>query len=389
MRNLLVESIVTGILIAEGVSGMQNSMPSGINNNNSGNKIGNCASDIEIISDRNTQNNDVFIPVRRFSEGMINFSIWPEPKNPGMGQDGCIVLEQQQNSRELSIQNNANNGPYVNQGINQAKLPVQNALYTPPPELPPEQINANTNQNMIFLPILRRQNSRNQTKPKNNSGKFGYSNARRNSNADLPPLYNNQGYFSPSGIDKDIMNPHFNLSEVLKLVEQQTQINIEKVKRETQQELLNLKQQNEILLKEIQNYRNREMYFYPDKIAELQRQIMNLEGYITNQEEKHRKEINELKDQRSGIKLDKVIILEQQNEELSKEIQRYKDEDDQETPKNINLLKKQVKELQNQIMEENAIHEAKINDLKEQLQKEKELNVTLSLSSSSVLENQN
>ena len=83
--------------------------------------------------------------------------------------------------------------------------------------------------------------------------------------------YNNQGYFPQSGINRDTMNPSFTLTDILQITDQQIRIN-----GEMRRKLSELKQQNELL-------KNREMYFFPDKIAQQQRQIMKLEEFIIDQ----------------------------------------------------------------------------------------------------------
>lgn len=381
MNKLFIKNVALGILIAGNAGGMPNSTPQGIDNSVNGvsnyavnpNSVGN-------IRKENLEGNAVFLPVmnRRFSDGMINFSVWPEQRNqnPGMPNSGYPILRQQQNGRELSVQGSAN-GAYTNQVCNQQKLlaqsvPTSSATFTP------QERNGNTDENMIFLPVLRGPDNRNQA---NNTERLSYSKLRRNSVANAMPQqqYNNQGYFSPAEIDNSIMSPTFTLNDIMQIAERQTQMN-----REMNQELSNLKQQNEILKKEIQNYRAREMYFFPDKIAQLQGQIMKLEEFIINLNQKHQEEVNKLKNQSQDVKLGRMIILEQKNAELEKENQRYKNENTRET---INLLENKVKELQNQIAEKNAMHESELKDLKEKLREEKQLNVTLGLSSGSVLEN--
>ena len=69
---------------------------------------------------------------------------------------------------------------------------------------------------------------------------------------------------------------------------------------------------------------------------------------------------------------DRIICLEQRNKNNQIEIAK---------------LKKQINKLKNQITKEKASHETEVNDLREQLKKEKQLNAVLNLNTDSVLEN--
>ena len=407
MNKLFIRNVSLGILIAGSAGGMMNSTPQGINDNNSGNNVSSYAvsegisnhsvnsvnssgsyvnnvwspGNVGNVVNRNVEGNQVFLPVmnRRFSDGMINLSGWSESKkqnqmipSQAIIKEGSVVLGQQQNGREFPVQG-SRNGTYINQGYYNQTLLVQNVPNSSTSFIP-QEINGNTNENTIFLPVLRSQNAGNQV---NNTEKFSYSRIRRNSIVNVPPQqqYSNQGYFPQSGINKDTMNPSFTLTDILQITDQQIRIN-----GEMRRKLSELKQQNELL-------KNREMYFFPDKIAQQQRQIMKLEEFIIDQNKKHQEELDELRNQQiKDAKLDRMVILEQKNAELIKKIQRYKNGNGE---KKISELKDQVKKLKDQIKEKDAIHEAEIKDLKDQLQKEKQLNAALNLSSGSILENDN
>jgi len=350
MKNLFVLSITIGCLVAKNAYGMPNPMPQGGNSNN---LINNTGSYIGVSGNvtRNAENNSAFLPTttRRFSEGMINFSVWPDPKkqNQGTEPNGGIILEQQQNGREAYLQKNPSRSCIDH--VNNRQEPLQQNRFNSSSEFISQEINGNINGNTMFFPILRSSNNENQ--PINN-------------HSNLPQQqYNHQGYF-PTSEFNNFLNPAFNLTEVLQLNEQQSRII-----RETRQELSNIKHQNEILVREIQDYRDREMYFFPDKIAQLQEEIISLEKCLANQQQKQ------------CIKIDRIIALEQQNAELSKEVQYYRNGNAQ---GRIIQLEKQIKEQLDQIEKEKAAHEAEIKNLKEQLKNEKELNMVLNLGTESI-----
>ena len=74
-----------------------------------------------------------------------------------------------------------------------------------------------------------------------------------------------------------------------------------------------------------------------------------------------------------------LFALEQENNELRKEVQYYKSGSNGKFLQEITQLKEQVKNLQNQNAEEKSRYEKKTKELEEQVQKERELNLTLSL----------
>ena len=372
-------NIAAGILIVGNVSGMQNSVPPGLHNNIPVSNVG-----VPVNSaNRNAENNEVFLPVRRFSEGMVNFSIWPEMENPGMRQDGRIIPAQQQNSQELIPQSSAG-GPYMNRFYSGPRSPVPNipnkytGLITP-------EINGNTYENMMFLPILRNTDSVNQ--PNNIS--IGYSNMRENNVVNHLPQqqYNYLGYYPLSGIDNDILNPAFNYPKDFVFSEQQ--INIEKTRKK--QELSSLEYQNEILKREIAHlkYQNETLR---TEIAQRQSQIINLETQVVQQQNRIENVEKYVATQRDREeKLNRIVYLEQQNLDLAQKIERHRKENSQtkiaQLEDQVNKLKNKANELKNQIIEDNSRLKAEVNNLKEQLQKKDELNASLNTSTVFVLEN--
>lgn len=357
--------VIIGLLIAGNICGMSNSVPQ---------------------DNINIEGNHIFLPVtkRRFSEGMINTVVWPAPKRQIQGEANVgNFLIQQQNGRELSSQSNVSEWR-LDQG--NVTIPVQNSangscaglgyggLPTPisTNDLPvpnnsngtagfvTQEINGNVNENMMFFPILRNSNSGNQGTNCSN----------------LPQQYNNQGYFPQSEVNNDISKPIFSLFEVLRIAEQQSQTSIERVKREMNGKIVDLEHQKEALEREILYYKERGRRFFPNKIARLEGRVITLEGYIKRQDRKYRGEVEKLEDQ--------LVVLEQENTKLKEEVQYYRDGSNSKFLQEISQLKEQVKELQNRNAEEKSKYENKTKELEEQLQKERELNLTLSLGTQSV-----
>ncbi|MBO4405859.1 MAG: hypothetical protein J5821_03945 [Alphaproteobacteria bacterium] len=361
--------VIIGFLVAGNMCGMTNLVPQ--------NNI-------------NAEGNQVFLPVmkRRFSEGMINTVVWPAPKRQNRGEV-CVgnFLIQQQNSIELpsqnstnglrldqgsvriSVQNNANRSrvgmgygglptPVDSNGLGMgqryAGVSVQNSS-NGAAGFVPQKINGNANENMIFIPTLRNSNIGNQT----------------TNSTSLPQQNNSQGYFPQSGVDDDVSKPIFSLLEVLQIAEQQSETSVEKTKQEMNRKIVDLEHQKEVLERETQYYKERGRHFFPNKIAKLEERVITLEGHIKKQSEKYREETGKLEDQ--------LFALEQENNELRKEVQYYKSGSNGKFLQEITQLKEQVKNLQNQNAEEKSRYEKKTKELEEQVQKERELNLTLSL----------
>ena len=100
-----------------------------------------------------------------------------------------------------------------------------------------------------------------------------------------------------------------------------------------------LERQNETLKREIQNYRSQKGYFFQNKIANLEDQIIQMREYIKNLNEKH-----EEQQRKNVFNPYQVFVLAQQNEELKQEIQHYRDEENRNFPQELILLEKQTKE---------------------------------------------
>ena len=373
MNNLFIGSIITGIIISGNASGMPNLTPQYTPNNS-----------VKNINSYNAEGNEVFLPVtnapaenvfpiinRRFSVSARELtSSTPQyipnnlVKNSSTGNRRFSVStrELKQNRQELQLIPNSTNAQCVmNQFCSVQKSSIQS------------EINGNTHENINFLPILRNINSINQSVGQG----LGYSNIQGNNNANLTPeQYNYLGYRQTSG---DVpYSTSSSLSDILQLIEWQTGIIVE-----TQQELSNLKLQNEVVQQklsdlEIQNeilkrrnqrYENQEKYFVPNIIAQLKNQatlsktritllqnqlassknqLTQSQKYVENQARALQEAIHKLKKQQ-----DRIIYLEQQNENNQTEIAK---------------LKKQITELKNQITKEKTRHETEVNDLKDQMQ---------------------
>ena len=386
MNNLFIGSIAAGILILESANGMSNSAPQYTPSNNSARNI----------SNHNTEGNEIFLPVmnRRSSVSALELTnSTPQyiPNNSdrnsatGSRRSSVSALELQQNNTNrqyanqfFSTQQNTMNGQYINQFCSMQ----QNTLNTSRTEssdweqqqnrqfLPNnangqyinqfynvqqnafEEINGNTQKNTNILPILRNINSVNQ------------SVKQRTDANPTPEQYNQLGYF-PTAENNISSNPDFSfftLSEVLQLVELLTEII-----RKEQLESSNLKWQLEFLNRENQRYENEQKYFLPYKITQLKNQNTNLEKYAKDQDLALQEAILKQKNQQNRIN-----YLEQQYENNQTEIAK---------------LKNQITELKNQITKEKTSHETEVNDLREQLKREKQLNAVLNLNTAPVLEN--
>ncbi len=402
MKKLSIVSGIVGFLFAENICGMP-SYGGQINFTGGSNVNGNLGS----ISN-NMENKDVFLPVlkRRFSDGMINPVVRYDWKKRKKNKNVIHTSPgQQQNVREFPVKSVVNEA-YSGTGYGGLVTPCEanaatasvsgigyGGLVTPceanaATASVQSPINGNVDANMMFLPILRPNN----VNQGNNTYLAEYSNTQGNNSSNLlQQQYSYQG-FSPlagmAGTSNSVLNPSFSISEVLQIAEQQTKMNVEKVKREIYQEVYNLEQQNEILKKEIQYYKDNGGLVFPDKVAKLEEQIIDLNRYIRKQDEQHAEEIQKLKDQlHKEIKLDQLLALEQENEELEKKIQYYKNGSDHKFLQEITQFRKQIKELQNQLQEEKTRHESEVKELNEQLKKERELNLTFNLDSGSILKN--
>lgn len=330
MNNLFIGSIVAGILILKSANGMSNSTQQYTPNSSTRN-----------VSNHNIGDNEIFLPVmnRRSSVSALELtSSIPQyiPNNSvrnnssGNRRFSVSTRELQQNRQELQSLPNSINGQCSNQfyGIQQDTMNGQYINQSCSVQQNVfKEINGNTQENANLLPILGNINSIDQS-------------IGQGTNANLTSeQYNRLGYFLPAERNNS-SNPDFTLSEVLQLVELLTEII-----RKEQQESSNFK------------------WLY----EQLKNQNANLERYTKDLDIALQEAIRKQKNQQ-----DKIFYLEQQNENNQTEIAK---------------LKKQITESKNEITKEKMSHETEVNNLKEQLKREKQLNAVLDLNTAPISEN--
>lgn len=318
----------------------------------------------------NSTNNKACLPAvkRRFSEGMINPVSWRKTKKNKRKKNNKDSSNQQQHEQIVPEKNLITNQFAENHDGEKTSSKVE------------QQIDGNFNQNTIFFPTLRNPNINQEHKI------YEFEDKRNQTNIHFNATQHDRPQSYQQSINNNVLNSNFSLSEVLWFSEQQSLINVEKVKIEMYERITKLERQNEALKREIQNYRSQKGYFFQNKIANLEDQIIQMREYIKNLNEKHEEVTNALKEQQRKNVLNpyQVFVLAQQNEELKQEIQHYKDEKNRNFPQELILLEKQTKELKCQIAEEKINHEKEIQELNNQLKEEKDLNLLFNLNSESI-----